>query len=210
MGHSTRRGNAVELVGEHAGGTLAAAYVGRARAEYCRVRALCAAGAKFEHSPAVGRAHYAVGLRGDEALVVDGQQQEGLQQLGLYGGGAHGYDRLAGEHRRSLRYCPDVSRELEAAEIVEEALVEDAARAQILYVLFIKVQVLDIIHRLLEPGGYGEAALVGHCAVKEVKIGYGVLHAADEIPIAHCELVEIAEHGVVVAVFLHLRIPSSE
>ena len=78
MGHGAAGGHAVELVGQRAGRALAAADIGRARTVDRGVDALGAAGAELQHHAPLGRADDAVGLGGDEALVVEREQQEGL------------------------------------------------------------------------------------------------------------------------------------
>ena len=135
VGHGAARGDAVDLVGEHAGRTGAAAYKGGSRPENGGVRALGAAGAEFEHDPAVRGSDYAVGLGGDEALVVNGEQQEGLEQLGLDGRGADDHDGLAREDGRALGHGPDVAGEFEMPQIVQEGLGEHAAAAEVVDVL---------------------------------------------------------------------------
>ena len=197
MRHRARGSDAVELVGEDAGRPSAAAYVGRARAEDRPVRALRAARAELEHDPPLRGADYPVRLCCDQALVVYLQEQVCLDELRLYRRGAHGEDGLARENRRPLRHGPDVPGELEAAQIVEERLGELAARAEVCYVLLAEMQVFDIFHDLLQPGGDREAAVVRHVAVKEVEIRYPVLEPRLEIAVAHRQLIKIAEHRVV-------------
>ena len=55
------------------------------------------AGAKLQHRPSPGRPDDSIGLGGNEALVVDGQQQIGLQQLALDGGRPDGQNGLIGK-----------------------------------------------------------------------------------------------------------------
>ena len=195
MGHGAPGGHAVELVGDGAGGAGAAADVSSPRPVDGAAGALGPAGAELQHGAAPGGPDDAVGLGGDEALVVDGQQQEGLQQLGLDGGGPDGEDGLVGEHRGSFGDGVDVAGEAEVCQVVQKSLVEHVPAAEVLDVLRLKVEVLDILDDLLQPGGDGIAALVGHAAEVQVKVGDPVLVAGLEIAIAHGELVEVAQHG---------------
>jgi len=187
--------HAVYLVRDRAGGAGAAADVGSARAEDRTVRALCAAGAELEHRAALCRAADAAGLRGDQALVVDLQQQIRLHELRLDGGRAHRDERLAREHGRALRHGPDVAGEAEVFQIVQKCLAEQLPAAQIGNVLVGEVQVLDVVDDLLETGGDGVAAVVRHAAEEHIKIRDAVLHAVLKITVAHRQLIEIAEHG---------------
>ena len=113
MGHGACRGHAVELVGHGAGSARAAADIGRSGAGYGPGNTLGPAGTKLQHGAPLGRTADPVGLGGNEALVVEFQQQIGLQQLGLNGGGPDGDHRLPGEDGHALRHGPDVAGEAE-------------------------------------------------------------------------------------------------
>ncbi len=162
VGHGAAGGGAVELVGHGAGGAGAAGDIGGPGAQHGAVRPLGPAGAELGHRPALGRPDDAVGLGGDEGLVVQAQQHEGLDKLGLDGGGADGENGLPGEDGRALRHRPDVAGKAEVAQIVQKLLAEAALAAQIGDVLLVKVQLLDIVDDLLQAGGDGKAAPVGH------------------------------------------------
>ena len=127
--------------------------------------------------------------------MVQDQQDIGLDKLRLDGGRTHRQDRLLREDGRTLRHGVDVAREAEALQIPQKALVEQLASAQIFDVLGGEVQILDILDDLLQTGRDGEAAVVRHVAVKDVKIADLILHPADEVAVAHGQLVKIAEHG---------------
>ena len=60
------------------------------------IRPLSPAG-DIQHRAATGGTGDAVGLGGDQALVVDGQQREGLDELGLDGLGPDDDHGLTGE-----------------------------------------------------------------------------------------------------------------
>ena len=122
--------------------------------------ALRAAGAELHHAAALGRAGDAVGLRGDQALVIDGQQREGLDELRLDGGRAHNDHRLLREHGRPLRHGVNIAGEAEGAQIFQKFLAENALAAQVRNVLLVKVQILDVFDELLEARRDGKAAAV--------------------------------------------------
>jgi hypothetical protein len=126
--------------------------------------------------------------------MVEREQEEGFHQLRLDGGRADGHDRLAREDRRALGHGPDVAHKMKMAQIVEEALAELVFGAQIGDIVIRKMQVLQILHRLLQPRRNGEAAVVRHVAEKDVEIDDAVLQSALIIPVAHRELVKVAEH----------------
>ena len=195
VGHRAERGHAVELVRDGAGRADAAADVGGACADDGGGGALRAAGAEFHHAAALGRAGDAVGLRGDQALVINGQQREGLDELRLDGGRAHNDHRLLREHGRPLRYGVNIAGEAEGAQIFQKFLAENALAAQVRNVLLVKVQILDVFDELLEARRDGKAASVRDRAEINVKIGDAIFEAGLEIAVAHGQLVEIAEHG---------------
>ena len=132
--------------------------------------------------------------------MVELKQHIGLQKLRLNCRGAHGDNRLMREDGRPLRHGPDVAGELEIGEVGEEALVKDAARAQILDILGLKVQLLHVVYNLLKTGCDGKTGAVRHGAVEDVEIGYLVLPARGEVAVAHGQLVKIAQHGQIDAV----------
>lgn len=97
MGHGAAGRYAVQLVGDRAGGACAAADISRPGSGDGAVRALGPAGAELQHRSPLGRPDDPVGLGGDQALVVDGQQGEGLDQLGLDGRRPDRHHRLPGK-----------------------------------------------------------------------------------------------------------------
>ena len=127
--------------------------------------------------------------------MVDGQQQEGLQQLGLDGGSPDGENGLVGEDGGSLGNGVNIAGELKVCQIVQELLVKHLPVPEVLDVLLVEVEVLDVVNDLLQTGGDGIAALVGHAAEIQVKVGDAVLVSGLEIAIAHGELIEVAQHG---------------
>ena len=198
--HRAESGNAVELVGDRAGGAGAARDIRRARAEDRRVRPLRPAGAEFHHRAAPRGTDDAARLRCDERLVVHREQEIRLHELRLDRGGAHRNERLAREHRRAFRHGPDVAGEPEIAEILQKLLAENAPRAEIVDVLIGEVEIGDIFHDLLQPRGNGEAAAVRHLPEEEVEVGDAVLISVAEVAVAHRQLVKIAEHRKILGI----------
>ena len=127
--------------------------------------------------------------------MVDGQQRERLDKLGLDGRGAHHHQRLLGEHRRALRDSVDIAGEAEVPEIVQKFLAEQVPAPQIGDVLLREVQVFDVVDELLQPRRDGKAAAVRHLAEEHVEIDDAVLVPSLEIPVAHGQFVEVTEHG---------------
>ena len=124
--------------------------------------------------------------------MVEFQQQIGLHKLGLDCGRAHGEHGLHREDGRPLGHGPDVAREAEVFQVVEKVLPENAAAAEIGDVLLVKVQLLHVVHDLLQPCRDGVAARVGHVAEKHVEIADAILHAVGKVAVAHGQFIEIA------------------
>ena len=201
MSHGPAGGNAEQLVGNRAGRALAAADIRRPGAGDGAVRALGPAGAELQHRAALRRAADAVGLGGDEALVVHRQQREGLDQLGLNGRSPDRQDRLPGENRRALGNSPDIARKLEIPEVVQKFFREQILAPEIVDILLVKMQILDIIDQPIQARADGKAALVRYIPEKDVKISNAVLITSFEVTVAHGQLIKIAEHRHVQLLF---------
>ena len=195
MGHGTAGVDAEELVGNGAGSTVAAADVGSAGTQDGCVSALSPAGTEFQNGTALGSPDDPVGLGRDQALMVDAQQDVGLDQLGLDGRRPDSDDGFSGEHGGSFGYGPDVAGEPEIGQIGQEFLAEDLAAPEIFDIFRVKMQVLHILDDLLQTCGNGESAPVRTLAEEHIKIGDAVLIAVCEIALAHGQLIEIAQHG---------------
>ena len=197
MRHRARGGNAVIPVADGAGGGGTAADKGGTRAERGTVCPLRAARTEFGHRAPVCRAHDAVRLGGDQGLVVQRQQDVGLDELRFDGGSAYRQDRFSRKDRRPLRHGVNVAGKAEVAQIGEEGLVKAMLGAQKGNILFGEMQILDIGDHLLQPGGDGKTAPVRDLSEENVKIGDLVRFAQHVIAVGHRQLVKIAEHGVV-------------
>ena len=194
MGHGAAGGNAEKLVGNGAGRTGAAADIGSPGAGDGGVRALCPAGTEFQHHTPLCRPNNAVGLGGHKALVVEDQQQEGLHQLCLNSRSPDSDDRLPGEDGSTLWDGPDVTREFEIAEIVQEPLGKQILAPEIFNVLLRKMQILNIGDDPLQTCADGVTAMVRNIAEKDIEIGDPILQPRFQITISHGQFVKVAEH----------------
>ena len=195
VSHGAPGGHAVQLVRDGAGGAAAAADIRGPCADDGGVGALGPAGAELQHRAAPCSPDDAVGLGGNEALVVDGQQGKGLDKLCFNGRSPHHHQGLLGEHRGPLRHGINVAGKPEISQIFQEFLAEQVPPPKIRNVLLGEVQVLDVVDQLLQARGNGKAALVRHPAEEHVKIRDLILEAVLEIPVAHGQLIKVAEHG---------------
>ena len=195
MRHRAAGRDAVVAVGQNAGSTLTAADEGCARTVDRAVIALCTAGAELEHGAALRGAGDAVRLGGDQRLVVDGQQNHGLNELRLNHRACNGDERLAREYRRALGDSPDIAFELEVAQIVEKRLGEAFAAAEVCDVLLGEAEIFEVGDQLLDTGHDGIAAAVRNAAEEHIKVCAAVAHTLFKIAICHRELVEVGQHG---------------
>ena len=200
MGHGTQRGNAELPVRHDAGGAYHAADVRCARAQHGGVVPLCPPGAELHHRAALRRTDNAVRLGGDQALMVEGDQKQRLDELGLDGRALHDDDGLVGENGRALGHSPDIAVEFKAAQIVEELLGEAALAPQVFDVLFAEVKVIHYLTELLQARGNGKAAAVGYLAEEHVEHAHLVGVAFFEIAGRHGQLVEIHQKRQVACV----------
>ena len=210
MGHSAAGRHAEQLVGNGAGRALAAADKGRPCAGDGSVGTLGPAGAEFQHHPALRGPDDAVGLGGDEALVIEDQQQEGLHQLGLNGRGPDGDYRLPGEDGRTLRNGPDIAGKPEIPQIIQELFRKEVLAPEIVNILFAEMQVFNIGNDPVQARTDGVAAVIRDLPEKDVKVGNPVLKARLKIAVAHGQLIKVAEHGHIELIrHIHCRSPFS-
>ena len=126
MGHGPAGGDAVDLVREYAGRTRAAADICGSCAQYCRVRTL----RLREPNSSTTRPSAARTIR--LAFVAMRlwwfivRRRKVSSSCAWMAGRVGDHDGLAREHGRPLRHGPDVARELEVAQVVEEGLREHA------------------------------------------------------------------------------------
>ena len=103
---------------------------------------------------------------------------------------------------------------MEILQIVQEALVKDAAAAEIGEVVLRKMQIADILDHLLQTCRNGKAAAVRNIAEEDVKIADLIRLPVHKVAVAHGQLVKIAEHGQIeffirfhTAPLMHMLLP---
>ena len=203
MRHGAGGGNAVDLVGNGAGGCSATADIRRARPENGGVGSLRSTGTELADDPALGRAGKPCRLGRDERLMVQHHQHIGLDELRLDRSCADGQERFPRKNDRPFRDCPDVARKVKSAQIGQKLLGKISLSAEEIEVLLGEFQIADIVHDLFESGDDRKAAVVGIFAVKDIKIDDFVLHPLCKIAVAHGQLVKIAEHGQIAGKVFH-------
>jgi len=129
---------------------------------------VCAARAEVHNGPLPpvlpGRFNDACRLRGDECLVVDHAEQEGLDDLRLDQGGFDPQERLPGEDRRPLRHGHQRAAEAELGQVFEELVRyarEDREAAQVVDLGAGEGEFLQVGDGLLQPGTDQVRALGG-------------------------------------------------
>ena len=202
MSHGTAGRHTEELVGNRTGRSLAAADVGCSGTHNSTVGTLGPAGAKLQHSPSLGGTDHTVCLGGNEALVVQCQQQIRLNKLCLNGRSPDRQHGFLGENRRAFGDSINIAGELEVRQILQEILLEEIPAAEVCNVLLGKMQVLNVLHHLLETCGNGKAAAIRNSTEEDVKISNLILIAVSKIPVAHGQFIEIAEHRHIEVAFI--------
>src|SRR2546427_551862 len=76
------------------------------------------------------RGQDAGGLAGEQRLEMAEVEERRLHHLRLEDGTGHLQDRLVREHHRALRHRPDLAREAESHQPLEERVVEETQRAE--------------------------------------------------------------------------------
>ena len=185
--------------GENVGGGAAAADVGGPARGEGAVDALGAAQAELHHRIALGRDTDAGRLGRDQGLEVDDVEQRRLDELGGDDRSAHAHQGRRGKHDPSLVHRVDVALELEVAQVVEEALVEEKAPvrsgegSQVVEVFLHEVEVLQ---ELLGPGqaaGHGEAAAEGVVAEVEMEDRLLAVRARLPVRVGHGQLIQVGQ-----------------
>ena len=156
-----------------------------------------AAGAEFHDRPAGGGPHNPVGLGRNQALVVEGDQQQRFEQLALDGRALDRDDRLLREDRHALLDRPDVAVQLKVGEVIEEGFAEHSGAAQVGDVRLGKAEVIDRINELLQAGHDRIAAAIRHTAEEHIKDRDLVLVALLKIAVGHGQLIKIGHGGQV-------------
>ena len=200
VSHRAAGRGAVYPVSQRAGGAGTPGDIGGAGPQHRGVGPLGPAGAKLGDGAALGRPHDAVGLGGDERLMVEDQQYIGLDKLGLNGRGPDGEDGLPGEDGRALGDRPDVTGELKMQQILQKRFGKDALSAQKIHILGRKAQILNVVDDLLQACGDSKAAAVRYVPEEDVEVADLLVHSGLEVAVAHGELVKVAEKGIVVGV----------
>ena len=133
--------------------------------------------------------------------MVEGDEQQRLEQLALNGRALDGDDGLLREDGHALLNGPDVAVQLKILQVGEEFLVERLRRAQVFDVLVGEFQMVDRIDELLQTGHNGVAAAVRHAAEEHIKDGDLIHISLVQIARRHRQLVEIG-HGGQIAFYI--------
>lgn len=141
VGHRAADGDAEHLSCKDGRGAVRAADVGRARAVDGRVDVVRAARAEVRDAASLRGAHDALRFRRDERLVVYLRQYGGLDELRVDERRVDRHDWFIWVHDAALWHSDDVAVETVGGEPTKEVFVVYFERAQVFYILFVKVQV---------------------------------------------------------------------
>src|SRR5699024_393811 len=124
----------------------------------------------------------------------DDRQDRGLHELCLHDRRDYFDQRFAGEDDAPLGDRIDIPAEVESAQVMEEIFAEDPESAQIIHILIRKVQILDILYDLFQPGHDGITAFVRIFSEKHIKDN-GFIFLCLEITLHHGQFVEISQQS---------------
>ena len=122
--HGADHGDAEGFSGEGCGRTVHPTDVSRARAVDSSVDVVRTARTHVGHRTPLCSAHNAIGLCGDEGLVVDLRKQESFDQLSFNDGSSDSDEWLIGIDDAPFRHGIDVACEAEMVQILKERLGE--------------------------------------------------------------------------------------
>ena len=115
----------------------------------------------------------------------------GLHELSLHYRCYDLYKGLSGEDNLSLRDRPYGSRESEILKIIQKVLLKDPESSEIFYVLFLELQLLDILYHLLQACHHRISALHRIGAVEHVKDDRPVRVLVLEVSLHHRQLIQV-------------------
>ena len=127
--------------------------------------------------------------------MVEGQQQEGFNQLRLNGRRPDGNDRLLREDGGSFGNRPDVTGKAEVPEIVQKGFRKESFAPEVIQILLTEMQIQNVVDDPIQTGADGVAAVIRDIPEENVKVGDAILKPCFKVAVAHGQLIEIAEHG---------------
>ena len=192
MRHGADDRHAVALAGEHIGGAGKAREVARA----CRIKsglgAVRRAQAEVGQDLARRRQHHARGFGCDQRLVMQNVDEARFDQLRLRQRRGDADQRLVGKADAAFGDRVHVAGEAERGKIIEQVVAETAGAFEPIDLGGGKPQRLQIIERIVEPGGEQKSAPRRQPAHEKLEYRLLVLSPI-QIGLDHVEFVEIGE-----------------
>ena len=121
--------------------------------------------------------------------MVDDVEHRRFDQLRLKERRLDADQRLVGEDHGALRHGIKLAREAEILEVIEEPLVKEVKRAEVVNILRVEMQVFDVIDHLLQARRDGKRAAAGVLAVEQIEHRDPVGDAGVDIAVHHGHLV---------------------
>ncbi|MPN20425.1 hypothetical protein SDC9_167804 [bioreactor metagenome] len=123
--------------------------------------------------------------------MIQREQDEGFNELGLYGRSLYRQDGFSGENRRSFRNGIDIAAEMKAGKIAEEFFAKNIFLPQEFNVFRREMQIFDILNHLLQACGNGETAAVWHLPEKYVEISDAPVKTGFPITVPHGQFIKV-------------------
>ena len=127
--------------------------------------------------------------------MVEGDQQQSLQQLTFDGRTFHRHDGFLGEDGHAFLDGPYIAVQLEVGQIIQEGFVKGAGGTQVVDILLGKGKMVHRIDKLLQARHDGVATPIRHAAEEHIKHRDLVPVALVQIAGGHRQLIEIGHGG---------------
>lgn len=131
---------------------------------------MCAARAEFHDTAPFGGADNAVGLGGDQTLMIDQQKRHRFDQLCLNHGPAHDDQGFIGEYDGAFGHGPHIAGKFKVFEQLQKGFTENAFLSQKFKVIFRESEVLNVFDKLLQACSYGKTSGIGYRTEIQIKI----------------------------------------
>ncbi len=192
VGHGSRNRELVAPSCEEVGGGLKPDQVGRTRGLHCGIGPVCPTGTEIDDRFGAGCEHGANRFGGNQGLEPDLVQQVGFDDLSLTKGCLHFQQRFVGEYRGALGQPPDGAGETPVGKRAQEFFREPAQLAQVVEVIWRKLQLYKARDGLLDAGGNQKVPRcweVPHVQAEHRRFG----HLRALVRLQHAQLIQVGE-----------------
>ena len=161
--------------------------------------ALCTAESKLHYTVPVSGKDDTGSLCGDQGLMINDIQDRCLYELCFHNRGNDLNERFFWKDYRSFGNSINISRKVEASEIVQEIFAEDPQTPEIIHILISEIQIFYIFNYLIQSGADRISASAWILAEEYVKDD-GFILPLFVVSLHHSKFIEVSKQGKVVSV----------